>query len=114
MKVNWHRCVHNASVTHRNYADIGEMGSDSIARVLPKNPSLAHLDLSWNGVGESSGIRIGEALAVNTRLKRLNISSCRITYPVARVIADSLRFNTTLNTIDLSNNPLGASFDIVG
>ena len=88
-------------------ADIGPAGCSCFAEALVTNSTIANFDISWNGIEEEAGIKFGEMLLRNTRLKRLNMSNCRITFPAAKVIAESLKFNSTLSSIDLSNNPLG-------
>ena len=88
-------------------ADISNAGACALATGILANSTIQDLDLSWNGVTEVGGLRFGEVLGVNRSLTRLSLASNRITAPAAAVIADALRYNTVIETMDLCNNPLG-------
>ncbi len=46
-------------------------------------------------------------MATNRVVRHVLLANNRITAPAALVIGDSLRFNSVVEMVDLSNNPLG-------
>ena len=76
---------------------------------LEHNTSLEQLDLSENwqlaeGDSEAVGCAIERMLRVNTRLKVLNLSCCRLDTAVATHIAAGLEHNISLEQLNLSEN----------
>ena len=88
---------------------ISSTGAVSIFRSLEDNTGLEELDLSWNiqltdGDSEAVGCAIKEMLSVNTMLKVLNLSYCRLNTELVTHILKSLEYKATLEELDLSGN----------
>lgn len=66
---------------------------------VQRNYSLLRVDLSWNGLGYDGALSLSQALKVNKYIKELDVSSNRLTWNCAAVIASGLRDNYTLEVL---------------
>ena len=66
---------------------------------LQRNINVISLDLSWNGLGYEGSIGIGEMLRGNDCLRKLDITSNRINWQGAILVARGLAFNSTLEVL---------------
>lgn len=62
---------------------------------------------SFNGIGDAGGVAIGGSLFTNTTIKSLNLSNNSITTRAAFTIGIALQNNKVLEDINLQSNPLG-------
>jgi hypothetical protein len=89
---------------------IGNEGLSALGDALKRNCRLQHLDLSCNPLGGTSPLAVesigqfGEALKVNLSLDTLLLADACLGAVGIGVIADSLKSNAALTSIDLSNN----------
>ncbi|KAL1520434.1 hypothetical protein AB1Y20_022017 [Prymnesium parvum] len=116
---------------------IGAEGAAHIAEALKTNTTLTSLDLYGNNIGAEGAAHIAEALKTNATLTSFNLKSApplrrrdrHATYPTARRpclalplshtlinigaegaahIAEALKTNATLTSLDLAANDIGA------
>ncbi|XP_078504508.1 ribonuclease inhibitor-like [Lissotriton helveticus] len=79
----------------------------ALAAALHSSRSLLELDLHVNALGEAGATLICDALKhPDTRLQKINLSSCRITGASCAALAAALRSNRSLLDLDLSYNEL--------
>lgn len=77
--------------------------------------SLATLDFSWNRLGEMGSSALGEALRLNTKISRIDISHCGITSIAAAALAKGLASDGpaaqagALRILRADCNPMGDS-----
>jgi Ran GTPase-activating protein (RanGAP) involved in mRNA processing and transport len=93
-----------------SYCNVGERGAAELAaQVLPHLTSLKNLDLQGNFVRNGGMAALGSALAENTSLETLNLSDNSIEDHVdsVAVFRDGLQQNTTLQSINLGGNLIG-------
>jgi len=72
------------------------------------SPNLVRLDLSCNNIDDEGAKLIADTLKVNHTLEKLYFSSNNIGVDGAKYIADALKVNYSLKTLDLSSNNIGA------
>ncbi|XP_029655434.1 dynein regulatory complex subunit 5-like [Octopus sinensis] len=86
---------------------IGTEGAKAIAKVLSDNDiSLKKLILRLNQIEDNGGIAIFEALAKNTSLEVLDISSNYLSFSVAQSLSNALENNCIIKHVMLANNKL--------
>ena len=86
---------------------LGQSSGIAIGIGLSANRALRWLNLSYNCIGDKGGAAIGRALDTNGRLKTLDIASTGVGPKGAQVIAEGLRDNYSLTTLNMSGNPVG-------
>ena len=104
----------SSTSTHNHF---GDAGTATIAEALRSNQVLTTLDLSSNGPitapvdlsGEydASGIALADVEVNEVRLKTLSLGNNRIRAEGVTAIAEALRGNEVLTTLDLCANDLG-------
>lgn len=80
----------------------GNIGSDAVAQLIEKNPSLRSIDLCGNKIGDGAGA-IGKALA-NTKLYKIDLSSNEIEDDGLKSIACSITSGAKIASIILDGN----------
>ena len=110
----------NATLEHVDLSscgDIGPVGAQHLAQALCVNTSVKTLDLGHNPLGDEGAKALAEMLGgngaessgtVNTTLEHVDLSSCSIGPVGAQHLAQALCVNTSVKTLKLSHNPLGA------
>ena len=95
--------------------DIGHAGAQHLAQALCVNTSVKILKLSYNPLGDEGAKALAEILGrngtessetVNTTLEHVDLSWCSIEPIGAQHLAQALRVNTSVKTLNLSCNPL--------
>ena len=95
--------------------DIGRVEAQHLAQALCVNTSVKTLDLSRNPLGDEGAKALAEMLGgngaessgtVNTTLEHVDLSSCNIGPVGAQHLAQALCVNTSVKTLDLSDNHL--------
>ena len=92
---------------------IGPLEAQRLAQALCVNTSVKTLDLSGNPLCDVGARALAEMLGgkssgtVNTTLEHVNLSYCSVRPVGAQHLAQALCVNTSVKTLDLSNNPLG-------
>ncbi|WP_051908367.1 hypothetical protein [Candidatus Odyssella acanthamoebae] len=81
--------------------------SEDFIRLLRNEPTLTSLDLSGDGIGDSGGVALGEALKVNTTLTSLDLGDNQIGDTGGTALGEALKINTTLTSLDLERNEIG-------
>ncbi|ETM99791.1 hypothetical protein PPTG_18604 [Phytophthora nicotianae INRA-310] len=77
-----------------------------IAEMLKVNCTIVSIALAQNPLGDAGATDVSTALKKNTTLLSLNLSDCQISCEGLNEMAMVLRkFNSTLRTINISNNP---------
>jgi Ran GTPase-activating protein (RanGAP) involved in mRNA processing and transport len=66
------------------------------------------LELAWNGIEDKGTAAMFDALASNTTLKHLDVSSTRMTSIACANLAAMLRKNSALESVNVSGNVLEA------
>ena len=75
---------------------------------LHHNSTLIHLSLPQNPLGPKGAGHLGEMLAVNRHLRRLDLEGCGFNEAAALALARGLKVNKGLEALELSENHLGA------
>ena len=95
---------------------IGPVGAQHLAQALRVNTSVKTLNLSYNPLGDEGAKALAEMLrgngtesggTVNTTLEHVDLCNCSIGPVGAQHLAQALRVNTSVKTLNLSYNPLG-------
>ena len=93
------------------YADvddiIDDIGAAAIAQALASNSSLTKLDLSSNRLGNIGAASIAQALSFNSSLTTLDLRSNRLGNLGAASISQALSSNSTLTELNLYSNEIG-------
>ena len=63
---------------------------------------MKELNISWNGFGDEGAKMVGEALKFNSSLESLDLSNNRIGAKGVFALADGLGNNNTLKTLKVS------------
>ena len=88
---------------------ITDEGMIQLAESLCVNTTLTSLNLNGNDIGDVGATQLAKCLRVNTALASLKLQCCFWDDQGARTkIAESLRSNATLASLDLSDNNFGA------
>jgi Ran GTPase-activating protein (RanGAP) involved in mRNA processing and transport len=77
--------------------------------IMRRNKSITTLDLSWNTFGETTGAvkSIADGLDSNSRLLKINLSSCRLRDDGVCILMQTLGSrNTTLQKLSLGGNSI--------
>ena len=100
-----------------SHCRIGPVGAQHLAQALCVNTSVKTLKLCHNHlVGDEGAKALAEMLGgngpenigtVNTTLEHVDINSCSIGPVGAQLLAQALCVNTSVKTLDLTDNPLG-------
>jgi len=109
MDENGHQA--NSTLTSLSVMELSAMSSvgATFARMLRKNSSIKHLDLSWSLTSESDVQELIRSLVENHSLETLGLSGCDgVKGSVFPTIMDVLLVNFTLKDIDLDPTPLHA------
>lgn len=69
-----------------------------------ENSGLLTLDLSENVIGDGGAVALAAVLAKNIPLQHIGVRGCLIREFSAEIIANSLKYNTHLLSMDISNN----------
>jgi hypothetical protein len=95
-----------------------ELGTIELMKAFETNTSVAHLDISRNGLGAgkwddravdwqfAGSVAIKKALKVNSTLQRLDVSHNSLGSDGASQIGEALLSNTTLTALNISHNHL--------
>lgn len=70
--------------------------------------TVDYCQMSWNGLSNEGGVMLGMMLHTNRGLTTLDLSSNRMGPEAAFVMAEALKRNPTLETLNVADNPLGA------
>lgn len=90
-------------------ARLNQVTSRHIAHVMKVNTTITDLSLMRNEIDPQA---LGEALRINTTLKKLNLRSCGLeTTKGTEHLFESLCYNTSLVTLNLSHNSLSILID---
>ena len=81
----------------------------SIPLVPLRENTLEELDLSFKGIGVPGAIVVGSLLPVATALTSLNLRSNLLDAESVEHLCNGLQNNESLQSLDLSDNHLGAS-----
>jgi hypothetical protein len=68
---------------------------------------VTDIDLHLNDIGDEGASALADALKVNTSVKTINLGCNRIGNEGAAALADALKENMSLTTIDLASNGIG-------
>ena len=91
-----------------SYVQIDESNGSILQDFIISTPFMKTLCLQFNEQVSNIGAHyIAQALRHNTTLKTLNLSRCGITLPGAMTLCDSLETNTSVNDLNLSENDIG-------
>jgi hypothetical protein len=107
MDENWHQA--NSTLTTLAVTGLFAMSSvgATFARMLRKNSSIKHLDLSWSLTSESDVQELIRSLVENHSLETLGLFGCHgVKGSVFPAIMDVLLVNFTLKDIKLGATPL--------
>ena len=86
---------------------LNSQSAKSLAEALTTNTHLEELNISDNtDVGEGGIQPLMLALRVNQGLKKLNLTTCRLTSHSAKSLAEALKANKHLEELNISNNAL--------
>ena len=86
---------------------LGVSGADKIGKMLYYNKSITSVDLSGNKIGDEGVEKLVEHLKSNETIKHLDLRDNNITSNGANHLSKLFSLNhTTVNSIELSNNPL--------
>ena len=86
---------------------IGVSGADKIGKMLYHNKSITSVDLGSNNIGDEGVEKLVEHLKSNKTIKHLGLWGNNITSNGANHLSKLFSLNhTTVNSIELSNNPL--------
>eukprot|EP00602_Paraphysomonas_sp_CaronLab_P004794 CAMPEP_0185021358 /NCGR_PEP_ID=MMETSP1103-20130426/4051_1 /TAXON_ID=36769 /ORGANISM="Paraphysomonas bandaiensis, Strain Caron Lab Isolate" /LENGTH=1351 /DNA_ID=CAMNT_0027552843 /DNA_START=296 /DNA_END=4348 /DNA_ORIENTATION=+ len=77
------------------------------ARSLSVNRSLTYLDVSYNSLGHSGGIALGDALLDNKVLSTILLANNNIDAMACFVICVAVEQNPSLRRLSLDGNPIG-------
>ncbi|WAQ97931.1 LR74B-like protein, partial [Mya arenaria] len=78
-----------------------------------KNETLETLLLAWNGFGYDGCSAMADALSQNTTLRTLDLTNNRIQSPTLVQLLPGLQRNKTLAVLKLSHNPITANMTSV-
>lgn len=121
-----------SSISFRNNPRIGDWGMETVCRRLASNLTIEDADLQDTSMGDFAAVAIGESMKQNTTLKsldlrhntdirsmgaasigaglkanhhlvKLDMRGCRVAGG-AKLLAKGLRLNTTLTSLDISDN----------
>jgi len=91
--------------------NIGPNGATALAAAISVNTALDLLDLTFNPIGYGGAAALGAMLKVNTVLQELYLADCHFRGfnrdGAVVEIANALKVNTKLDTLDLENNTIG-------
>jgi hypothetical protein len=76
-------------------------------QALQSNNSVAVFSIGWNGVGSQGCQALADALRVNRTLHSIDLENTRLSGPDCTVLADGLLCNEVVTAIRLDSNPLG-------
>ncbi|XP_078515235.1 NACHT, LRR and PYD domains-containing protein 12-like [Lissotriton helveticus] len=83
---------------------------EDLASVLKTNPSLKHLKLNGNKLGDSGAKKLCEGLKhPECKLQELRLEECSLTASCCKDLTSVLKTNTSLTELDLGGNELGDS-----
>ena len=91
-----------------DYCNITAAGAKVLADGLKGSNSIRQLELSMNSIGDSGVGFLAQSIG-STGLEKLDLSGCKITTTGAKVLADSLRGNSSIKQLNLSRNFIGDS-----
>lgn len=78
---------------------------------LERNTSLLELDLSsTNGIGEEAAKIFAQILRLNSKLREMKLSQCKMGQGCTSILGEGLFKNSTLQMMDLSGNEIGVEF----
>ena len=105
----------NTTLEHVDLSNcsIGPVGAHHLAQALCVNTSVKTLKLSHNPLGDEGTKVLVEMLGaessgtVNTTLEHIDLSYCSIQPVGAQHLAQAVQVNTSVNTLNLRDNPLG-------
>ncbi len=81
----------------------------SLAKALMENNTVKSLDLSYSMLGNDGIFHISSSLKVNSTLQNLNLTNCSLFAMDIKVLVDSLLSNTSLLRLVLSHNLISDS-----
>jgi len=89
--------------------ELGDEGMDDICQALKVNTHLKSLTMGANGLTSCCGKSVEELLLKNTTLTSLNLIDNKIGAEGVIHMANALRINSTLQNLNLNKNYLGTS-----
>lgn len=81
-----------------------ETGIKALFTSLVHHPTLKEIDLMWQHITVQSAHHIADYLKMNTTLESLNLWCTRLFDSCGVLLADALRFNSRLKSIDIGGN----------
>ena len=105
LAVYFYRGYWHLSKLDLSYNKLTSVGWSYLFQALKLNPFLTHLNLEDNNLSKGNQFdSIIQLLKANKILKVLNLSKCELTAKEADMISDGLSINSTLISLNLSNN----------
>eukprot|EP00727_Mastigamoeba_balamuthi_P009036 m51a1_g4755 hypothetical protein (646) ;mRNA; r:424597-426958 len=77
-----------------------------IASLMQKLPTLKHLDVSDNPIGDEGVVALCGGLSSNATMTSLSLKGLKLSNEGAKSIAEALKHNHTLQVLDLSDNKI--------
>ena len=71
---------------------------------------LNRVDLGWNGLGDAGMKAISDMLGANAALTHLDVSHNRVNPQGCLDLAEGIRSNNNLLSLELGFNPMGCDF----
>ena len=101
-------CLKNKCTLQELYLSNNQIttkGAKKIGEAIRVNDTLQKLSISDNALCDGI-VAISDGLKCNRKLLDLNISQCQVSIEGAKVIAEAILVNTTLQKLDISHNNL--------
>lgn len=87
---------------------LGSQGAAMVAEIIEKKPTLRHLDMRYNEIGdEGVTAALADALAKNTSIKYLYLEGNGITNVGCSALAKALQVNSSIEELYLGANDIG-------
>ena len=96
----------NTKLISLTLCNITNNGSKIIAEAIEVNTRIKKLDISNNIICDDGAIAISNSLKYNSSLQQLNMSKNNITSEGAKYIAEAIQVTNTLEKLDLSSNAI--------
>lgn len=101
-------CHASLQVVNLSFNNIGESGGVLLGDMLTQPTcSVVELNVSWNQICRRGAVALGEALCTNTALQALDLAMNRCGDDGGEQFAAAMAQNTSLRDLDLSRNAVG-------